>query len=96
MIERSIHMKNNIIALPVGRIRRDTAVNRRKQYMDQDLYVRMVANDPGIKARREAKRAAYWEAKRQEQEDNERLLFNVGTVAMFSMLAALVGWGLWL
>ena len=41
-------MKNNVIALPVGRIRRDTAVNRRKQYMDQDLYVRMVMNDPGL------------------------------------------------
>lgn len=88
-------MKNNIIALPVGRIRRDTAVNRRKQYMDQDLYVRMVMSDPGLKARRDAKRAAYWEAKRQEQEDNEQLTQNISIVAMFSMLAALLGWGLW-
>ena len=86
-------MKDNIIALPVGRIRRDTAVNRRKQYMDQDLYVRMVMNDPGLKARREAKRNAYWEAKRKEQEEQDNRLYNIGTVAMFSMLAALTGWG---
>ena len=89
-------MKDNIIALPVGRIRRDTAVNRRKQYMDQDLYVRMVMNDPGLKARREARRAAYWEARQHAQEDNDRLLMTVGTASMVTMLATLIGLGLWL
>ena len=49
-------MKNNVIALPVGRIRRDTAVNRRKQSLDQDLMVNLVENDPGHIARREARR----------------------------------------
>ena len=89
-------MKNNVIALPVGRSRRDTAVNRRKQSLDQDLMVNLVENDPGHIARREARREAYYAVREQEREDSDRLLRNVGTVSMFSMLAALIGWGLWL
>jgi hypothetical protein len=89
-------MKNNVIALPVGRIRRNTPVNRRVQAIDQDLYVNMVESDPGHIARRQARRDAYYAAKAQAQEDADRLLFNVGTFSMFATLAALVGWGLWL
>ena len=89
-------MKDNIIALPVGRIRRDTAVSRRKQSRDPDLMVNLVENDPGHIARREARRDAYYAVREQEREDSDRLLRNVGTVSMFSMLAALIGWGLWL
>ena len=87
-------MRDNIIALPVGRIRRDTAVNRRKQSRDPDLMVNLVENDPGHIARREARRDAYYAVREQEREDSDRLLRNVGTVSMFSMLAALIGWGL--
>lgn len=89
-------MKDNIIALPVGRIRRDTPVNRRKQYLDQDLMVNLVEADPGHIARREARRNAYFAAAAQEREESDRLLLNVGTGAMFATLAALLGWGLWL
>ena len=89
-------MKNNVIALPVGRIRRDTAVSRRKQSLDQDLMVNLVESNPGHIARREARREAYYAVREQEREDSDRLLRNVGTVSMFSMLAALIGWGLWL
>lgn len=89
-------MKNNVIALPVGRIRRDTAVNRRKQYLDQDLMVNLVESDPGHIARREARRNAYYASAAQAKEESDRLLRNVGTGAMFAALAALLGWGLWL
>ena len=89
-------MKDNIIALPVGRIRRDTPVNRRKQYLDQDLMVNLVEADLGHIARREARRNAYFAAAAQEREESDRLLRNVGTGAMFATLAALLGWGLWL
>lgn len=89
-------MKNNVIALPVGRIRRDTAVSRRKQYLDQDLMVNLVESDPGHIARREARREAYYAVREQERQDSDRLLRTAGTVSMFSMLAALLGWGLWL
>ena len=89
-------MKDNIIALPMGRIRRDTAVNLRKKGLDPDTMVNLVESDPGHIARREARRNAYYAAIAQEREDNNRLLMNVSTVGMFSMLAALIGWGLWL
>ena len=89
-------MKDNIIALPVGRIRRDTPINRRKQYLDQDLMVNLVESNPDHIARREARRAAYWEARQHAQEDNDRLLMTVGTASMVTMLATLIGLGLWL
>lgn len=87
-------MKDNIIALPVGRIRRNTPVSRKIQDKDPELFVNMIERETDLPQRREAKRNAYYAAKVQAQEDADRLLFNVGTVAMFSMLAALVGWGL--
>lgn len=89
-------MRDNIIALPVGRIRRDTAVNRRKQSRDPDLFVNLVENDPGHIARREARREAHYRALALEREDSDRRMMTVGTISMFSMLAALLGWGLWL
>lgn len=89
-------MRDNIIALPVGRIRRDTAVNRRKQSRDPDLFVNLVENDPGHIARREARREAHCRALALEREEQNQLLCDVATVGMFSMLAALLGWGLWL
>ena len=87
-------MKNNVIALPVGRIRRDTAVSRRKQSRDPDLMVNLVENDPGHIARREARRAAYYAATAQEREDQDQLLCDVATVGMFSMLGAVLAVGL--
>lgn len=87
-------MKDNIIALPVGRIRRDTAVNRRKQSRDPDLMVNLVENDPGHIARREARREAYYQAAAQEREDQDQLLCDVATVGMFSMLGAVLAVGL--
>ena len=89
-------MKNNVIALPVGRIRRNTPVSRRVQNKDPELFVNMIERETDLPQRRAAKRNAYYAAKVQAQEEADRLLFNVGTIAMFSMLTALIGWGLWL
>ena len=87
-------MKNNVIALPVGRIRRDTAVSRRKQDLDQDLFVDMVRNHPGLIARREARQQVRQQAAAQEREDHDQLLCDVATVGMFSMLGAVLAVGL--
>ena len=87
-------MKDNVIALPVGRIRRDTAVSRRKQDLDQDLFVDMVRNHPGLIARREARQQARQQAAAQEREEQNQLLCDVATVGMFSMLGAVLAVGL--
>lgn len=87
-------MKNNIIELPAGRIRRDTRILKAKQSRDPDLYVNMVENNPAHVARREARRNAYYDAMQSKREENEKLLQNVSTTAMFATLAALIGFGL--
>ena len=87
-------MKNNIIALPVGRIRRDTAVNKRKQDLDPDLFVDMVRNHPGLIARREARQLARQQTAVQERQEQDQLLCDVATVGMFSMLGAVLAIGL--
>ena len=79
-------MRDNIIALPVGRIRRDTAVNRRKQYMDLDLYVNMVESDPGHIARRRARQMADIEARQRALEETDGLIELLGTTALLSIL----------
>ena len=87
-------MRNNIIALPAGRIQRNSPIHRRKKDLDQDLFVNMVENDPGHIARREARREAYWQAAAQEREEQNQLLCDVATVGMFSMLGAVLAVGL--
>ena len=70
-------MKNNIIALPAGRIRRGTILHQRKQAKNPDLYVDMVESNAGHISRREARRAAYYQAladERQEVQDLNSLL----------------------
>ena len=89
-------MKNNIIALPAGRIKKNSLVWERKKAKNPDLYVNMVESNPAHIARREARREAYYQAIRQEQEDNDKLMQDAGITAMFSMLAALLAFGLWL
>ena len=89
-------MKDNIIALPVGRIRRDTAVNRRKQSRDPDLMVNLVENDPGHIARREARREAYYQVAVQERQEQDQRMRDAATVGMFSMLGAVLAVGLML
>ena len=79
-------MKNNVIALPVGRIRRDTAVNRRKQSLDQDLLVNLVESDPGHIARREARREAYYAVRTQEREEADGLTNLLAMTTLFSLL----------
>lgn len=87
-------MKNNIIELPAGRIRRDTRILKAKQSRDPDLYVNMVENNPAHVARREARRNAYYNAMQSKREEDEKLLQNVSITAMFATLAALIGFGL--
>lgn len=79
-------MKNNIIALPVGRIRRDTRVLHRKEDKDQDLFVDMVESNLGHIARREAKRKAYYETRQQEQEDAQWLTSLLAQTTAFSLI----------
>lgn len=87
-------MKNNIIELPAGRIRRDTRILKAKQSRDPDLYVNMVENNPAHVARREARRNAYYNAMQSKREEDEKLLQNVSITAMFATLAALICFGL--
>lgn len=87
-------MKNNIIELPAGRIRRDTRILRAKQSRDPDLFVNLVEADPGHIARREARREAYYQAAVQEREEQDRLMRDAATVGMFSMLGAVLAVGL--
>lgn len=87
-------MKSNVIALPAGRIKRNGIVFEKKAAKNPDLFVNMVENNPGHIARREARRNAYYQGIQQKREEDERLLQNVGTTAMFAMLAALIGFGL--
>lgn len=86
-------MKSNVIELPAGRIRRDTAVNRRKQSMDQDLFVNMVEADPRHIARRKARRDAYYAAMRREKEETDsviRLLIGLAAASLVGLLLAVV------
>ena len=87
-------MKDNIIALPAGRIKRNGIVFDRKMAKDPDLFVKMVENNPAHIARREARRNAYYDAMQSKRKEDERLLQNIGTTAMFAMLAALIGFGI--
>lgn len=87
-------MKNNVIALPAGRIKRDGIVFETKMAKDPDLYVNMIENNPNHIARREARRNAYYYGIRQKKEEDEKLLQNIGVTAMFAILAALIGFGL--
>lgn len=87
-------MKGNVIALPAGRIKRNGIVFEKKMAKDHDLFVNMVENNPVHIARREARRNAYYQGIQQKKEEDERLLQNVGTTAMFTTLAALIGFGL--
>ena len=87
-------MKGNIIALPAGRIKRNGIVYQKKMAKNPDLFVNMVESNPAHVARREARRNAYYEAIQSKREEDEKLLQNVGTIAMFAMLAALIGFGI--
>ena len=87
-------MKDNVIALPAGRIKRNGIVFEKKMAKNPDLFVNMVENNPAHIARREARRNAYYQGIKQKQEEDERLLQNVGTTAMFTTLAVLIGFGL--
>lgn len=87
-------MQGKIIELPSGRIKRNGIVFQKKMAKNPDLFVDMVENNPAHVARREARRNAYYQGIQQKQEEDERLLQNVGTTAMFAMLAALIGIGL--
>ena len=87
-------MQGKIIELPSGRIKRNGIVFERKMAKNPDLFVNMVENNPGHIARREARRNAYYQGIQQKKEEDERLLQNVSTTAMFATLAALIGFGL--
>ena len=87
-------MKDNIVALPAGRIKRNGIVFEKKMAKNPDLFVDMVENNPSHVARREARRNAYYEAMQSKREEDENLLQNVSTTAMFATLAALIGFGL--
>ena len=87
-------MQRKIIELPSGRIKRNGIVFEKKMAKNPDLFVNMVENNPGHVARREARRNAYYQGIKQKQEEDERLLQNVSTTAMFATLAALIGFGL--
>lgn len=87
-------MKNNIIELPAGRIRWDTRILKAKQSRNPDLFVNLVESDPAHVARRDARRNAYYNAMQSKREEDEKLLQNVSTTAMFATLAALIGFGL--
>ena len=87
-------MRNNIIALPAGRIKRNGIVFDKKMAKNPDLFVDMVESNPGHVARREARRNAYLESIQSKKEEDEKLLQNVSTTAMFATLAALIGFGL--
>lgn len=87
-------MKNNIIELPAGRIRRDTRILKAKQSRNPDLFVNLVESDPAHVARREARRNAYYDAMQSKRKEDEKLLQNIGITAMFATLAALIGFGI--
>ena len=74
-----------IIPLPAGRIRRDTAVNRRKLDRSPDTMVNLVESDPGHIARREARRNAYYAAIAQEREEDDQLINLLGMATFFSL-----------
>ena len=87
-------MASNIYELPAGRIKRNGIVFEKKMAKNPDLFVNMVENNPAHVARREARRNAYYDAMQSKKEEDERLLQNVSTTAMFATLAALIGFGL--
>lgn len=87
-------MKDNIIALPAGRIKRNGIVFEKKMAKNPDLFVNMVESNPAHIARREARRNAYYDAMQSKREEDEKLLQNVSTTAMFATLAAMIGFGL--
>ena len=78
-------MRNNIIALPAGRIRRNSPIHRRKKDLDQDLFVNMVESDPGHIARREARRDAYLAALQTERAKADGLNELLATATFISM-----------
>ena len=84
-------MASNIYELPAGRIKRNGIVFEKKMAKNPDLFVNMVENNPAHVARREARRKAYYDAMQSKREEDERLLQNIGTTAMFAVLAALIG-----
>ena len=73
---------------------KNSLVWEKKQAKNPDLFINLVESNEGHIRRREARRKAYYEAIRQEQKDNENLMQTIGLVAMFSMLAALLEFGL--
>ena len=79
-------MKNNIIELPAGRIRRNTLIQQRKRSKDPDLYVDMVESDPGHIARRQARREAHYAAAAQEREEADSLTQTLAMTTLFSLL----------
>ena len=90
-------MKNNLLTLPAVRTAANLPAVRKID--DPELYVNYLEFDPRLadwRQRRDDRRDDYYMARRQKQKDNDRLMQTVGTVSMFSMLAALLGWGLWL
>lgn len=86
---------NTIIALPaVENIGNLPAV---RSIDDPDLYVNMLEHDPRLadwRQRREIRRIAYQAAIIRKRMENEKLMQNVSTVAMFSVLGMTVMGGL--
>lgn len=78
-------MRNNIIALPAGRIRRNSPIHRRKKDLDQDLFVNMVEAHPGHIARREARRDAHLATLQTEQAKADGLTELLATTTFLSL-----------
>ena len=74
-----------IIPLPAGRIRRDTAVNRRKLDRSPDTMVNLVESNPGHISRREARRAAYYQALADERQEVQDLTALLATTTFLSL-----------
>lgn len=88
-------MRNNIIALPAGRPANRLPVVRAID--DQDLFIKMLEFDPRLedwRQGRDDRRDDYYDAVQSKREEDEKLLQNVSTTAMFATLAALIGFGL--
>ena len=88
-------MNSNIINLPAVRSAGNLPAVR--DIDDPDLYVNYLEYDPRLadwRQRRDGRRDDYYRAVARRRADSERLMQNVSTVAMFSMLGVTVLGGL--
>ena len=85
-------MNSNIINLPAVRSAGNLPAVR--DIDDPDLFVNYVERCTDLPERRKARRDAHYRAVARRRADSERLMQNVSTAAMFSMLGVTVLGGL--